>query len=141
MYRSYHSTYFIEILRKRTKKLFAASVHLSQTPDCGWRTGLWHKLLSNLKNGNFLTVIYNIHQYIKPRVKYPYPKGLPVKLEQEEAKTYSLCCSHYSSMISNYRSHLTVQAGYSLISLIIQYCLNCYYYSTPTIRLACLTIP
>ena len=59
-----------EILRKRKKKLFAAFVDLSQAFDRIWRTGLWHKLLKESIKGKFLTVIYNMYQNIKSRIKH-----------------------------------------------------------------------
>ena len=59
-----------ELLKKRKMKLFTAFIDFSQAFDSVWRSGLWHKMMTNNINGKFFTVTFNMYKNIKSRIKH-----------------------------------------------------------------------
>ena len=51
-------------------ELFTTFIDFSQAFDSVWRSGLWHKMMTYNINGKFFTVIFNMYQNIKSRIKH-----------------------------------------------------------------------
>ena len=59
----------IEIMKVFKEKLFCAFIDFSQAFDSIWQGDLWQKLLFDLVNGKFFTIVYNMYENIKSRVR------------------------------------------------------------------------
>ena len=60
----------ITIYFSQGKKLYCTFVDFKCAFDTVWRSGLWQKLQKSNIKGNIFTVIYNMYQNIKTRVKH-----------------------------------------------------------------------
>jgi hypothetical protein len=60
----------ITIYFSQRKKLYCTFVDFKCAFDTVWRSGLWQKLQKSNIKGNIFTVIYNMYQNIKTRVKH-----------------------------------------------------------------------
>ena len=60
----------IDILRSKKKKLFCTFVDFEKAFDKGWRSAMWHKLLTYNINGKIFSVILRMYENIKSRISF-----------------------------------------------------------------------